>query len=749
MPPMDMYGRVRRRRHAPRRVRPLPEELDRDTSFVVVTVLGWLERVLQASQHISQPAAEVLAWALRRKLDPLVRPVLRRWFEEDDDRAEAFARAREPHMVAPPSRRAQALVWLARQEDETPRRLIADVVRASKERAAELSYRGKAPLERNLRKVRKLFGLDLDQERLLLLIYIASVFPNVEQWLLSCGGHGSGALHRTLSLALRCRPSAPARALDDTFHHMGLLEEERSCLRMDPAFWPMLEESPDALMRRGLYAEAATDAPPLADFSVPESSVAFMVDLLRRRPIGGSKHVLVYGDPGVGKTSLVRAVAREAGARAYEIAVPDDGRTRTRWAAMQACLNMTNNGEGSLIIVDDADRLLGSERGWMMDGEVQDRSRINQLMDRDRTRFVWVVNDVRHIAPSVRRRFAYCLHVPQPGRRQRQRQWEAVARNNGVTRLLGPEQAKALSRRYSVTVGLMDRAVQTARCTGPENTGTFIAAVGEVLDSHLALERGGARPRRAERTCELFTTEGLNVRGDLQGALMVAEEMDRRLRRGEQGEPRGMACLFSGPPGTGKSQLARHLAERLDRELMIRRGSDLVSMWVGGTERNIARAFREAEDREAVLVIDEIDSMLAARGRASRSYEVRSTNEMLCQLENHAGIVVFTTNRQDDLDPASLRRFSVKLEFDFLEADGNEVFYERYLVPIICDGEMTADQRRALRALTGLTPGDFKVVREKHALIMIPWEMTHEVMLRDLSEEVRVKRRPEGRRAGF
>ena len=47
------------------------------------------------------------------------------------------------------------------------------------------------------------------------------------------------------------------------------------------------------------------------------------------------------------------------------------------------------------------------------------------------------------------------------------------------------------------------------------------------------------------------------------------------------------------------------------------------------------------------------------------------------------------------------------------------------------------------------TPGDFKVVRDRHALFMIPWELTHEVMLRDLAEEVRTKQRREGRRVGF
>src|SRR5690606_32926292 len=71
-------------------------------------------------------------------------------------------------------------------------------------------------------------------------------------------------------------------------------------------------------------------------------------------------------------------------------------------------------------------------------------------------------------------------------------------------------------------------------------------------------------------------------------------------------------CLF-GPPGTGKTAYGRWLAKQLDKPLMIKRASDLLSMWVGGTEENIAHAFKEAEDEQAVLLIDEVDSFLQDR----------------------------------------------------------------------------------------------------------------------------------------
>ena len=128
--------------------------------------------------------------------------------------------------------------------------------------------------------------------------------------------------------------------------------------------------------------------------------------------------------------------------------------------------------------------------------------------------------------------------------------------------------------------------------------------------------------------------EGTPARFDL--ALVHADVDPRvladRLARG--GERRFSLCL-QGPPGTGKSALVRYLAERLGLEVVQKRASDLMSMWVGKTEKQIAEAFAEARDSGAFLVFDEADSLLADRRFAGRSWEVSLVNEMLTWMENH------------------------------------------------------------------------------------------------------------------
>ena len=124
----------------------------------------------------------------------------------------------------------------------------------------------------------------------------------------------------------------------------------------------------------------------------------------------------------------------------------------------------------------------------------------------------------------------------------------------------------------------------------------------------------------------------------------------------------GTLCFY-GPPGTGKTALAEHIAAELQRPLMIRQASDIVSKFVGETEQNMAKMFEEAEAEQAVLLLDEADSFLRSRKLAERNYEVSEVNEMLQGMERYAGIFICTTNLFQDLDEAALRRFTFKIRF--------------------------------------------------------------------------------------
>jgi SpoVK/Ycf46/Vps4 family AAA+-type ATPase len=162
-------------------------------------------------------------------------------------------------------------------------------------------------------------------------------------------------------------------------------------------------------------------------------------------------------------------------------------------------------------------------------------------------------------------------------------------------------------------------------------------------------------------------------------------------------------CLY-GPPGTGKTAFAHHLGRVLDRPVLVKRGSDLISGWVGRTEANIAEAFREAGEDHAILVIDEADGFLRDRAGAQRSWEVTEVNELLTQMEAFEGVFVASTNLVDVLDPASLRRFDFKVKFGYLTRDQLRALVTK--VCIVSKASRSDATWAALDRLESITPGD-------------------------------------------
>jgi len=168
--------------------------------------------------------------------------------------------------------------------------------------------------------------------------------------------------------------------------------------------------------------------------------------------------------------------------------------------------------------------------------------------------------------------------------------------------------------------------------------------------------------------------------------------------------PVDFSLLLSGPPGTGKTALAADVARRLDRPLAVKRASDLLSKWVGGTEANIAEAFADAREEGAVLLFDEADSLLLDRSDARMSWEITQVNELLTWMDSHPLPFIAATNFARRLDPAVFRRFLFKVELRPLSEATLDKAFERFF-----EGPAPAE----LRGIVGLTPGDFAVVKRQ------------------------------------
>ena len=126
---------------------------------------------------------------------------------------------------------------------------------------------------------------------------------------------------------------------------------------------------------------------------------------------------------------------------------------------------------------------------------------------------------------------------------------------------------------------------------------------------------------------------------------------------------RSVSLLFWGPPGVGKTACAEGMAHELERPILVVDYSQIQNCYIGVTEKNIVRIFREARARDAVLFWDEADAMFFDRDLAHSTWEVRDVNVLLQELERFEGLCILATNRKLSLDPALERRISLKVEF--------------------------------------------------------------------------------------
>jgi SpoVK/Ycf46/Vps4 family AAA+-type ATPase len=181
-----------------------------------------------------------------------------------------------------------------------------------------------------------------------------------------------------------------------------------------------------------------------------------------------------------------------------------------------------------------------------------------------------------------------------------------------------------------------------------------------------------------------------------------------KLVAGLKQRPRGSFCFF-GAAGTGKSEFGRYIADEIGKPTLVRRASDIFSMWLGESEKNIAAMFTQARQDDAVLILDEADSFLTDRREAQHSWEVSQVNELLTQMEAHEGIFICTTNLMQKLDPASLRRFAFKVRFDCLTPAQRWLMFQVELERLGGDMAGIGDWEAPVTRLDRLTPGDFAV----------------------------------------
>jgi len=403
-------------------------------------------------------------------------------------------------------------------------------------------------------------------------------------------------------------------------------------------------------------------------------------------------NILLYGIPGTGKTELCKSVARDAGANLYMLSNNAEKNDKSeRLSELLFAQNLLEDEADAVILFDEAEDLF-TNSPFVKDNN--SKLFFNRMLERNKTPVIWISNDIKPMDPAYIRRFKYAFKVEKPDSNAKEAIWENICAKRRFK--LTKKKISEFARTYDVAPSIIDTAVDAAAITGTD------AAIGRTIEAlHQAAFGNDGRNKNGKNGADAeFIPELLNTDADLTN---LTEKLVSK------GNTRFSLCLY-GESGTGKSAYASYLAERLGMEVIHERASDIMSCWVGGTEENIAAAFRKARKEKAMLIFDEADSFLRDRKTASRSWEATQVNEMLTWMEDHPYPFVCTTNLMDDMDQASLRRFTFKVQYNYMKAAQVRLAFKHFF---------GIDVGNALSHLTHLTPGDFAVVKAKRDVLDI------------------------------
>ena len=474
----------------------------------------------------------------------------------------------------------------------------------------------------------------------------------------------------------------------------------------------------------------------LNDFAFVKEDADVLVSLLKNAVAGKEQgvNVLLYGPPGTGKTELAKVVAQAAGLDLFEVEHADrDGNSlsgRDRYRSLQIAQVFLKGSQHSALLFDEVEDVfppITSEAAQLMarsdqlpapgSSSVNGKAWVNQILESNAVPTLWVTNRIEQIDPAFRRRFAYHLELrsPPPGAR------EGLVRKTLEGVPVSDAFVAKLTARKGLTPAQIRTAVRFARlASAPEEkvdasimqailTGGKPALMESLIERQLKnadVALGNKLDTAGRKTVTTYDLAMLNVESRFE----IPRIVEALKNRGH-----GALCFY-GAPGTGKTALAEHIAKALDKPLIIKQASDLMSKYVGETEQNMAAMFKEAEAEKAVLLLDEADSFLQDRRGAQRTYEVTEVNEMLQGMERHNGIFICTTNLLDKIDQAALRRFTFKIKFMPLTAQQREIMFVTEALG--SDVALMADELRTrLAKLTQICPGDFAAVKRQTEIL--------------------------------
>jgi len=200
--------------------------------------------------------------------------------------------------------------------------------------------------------------------------------------------------------------------------------------------------------------------------------------------------------------------------------------------------------------------------------------------------------------------------------------------------------------------------------------------------------------------------------------------------KNNKNKQKNLNCLFYGLPGTGKTEFARYIAQKINYRVIEIQPSDIKHPLFGVSEQLLGDYFRKASKGNIILIVNEIDVFLSKELQHEVNHSIQQ--QFIQEMENFKGILIGTTNSIDRIPLRAKRRFHLKVEFLPIKKEKLTKVFLRFFSEHLPTPQLSPEQLKKLEQLENLTIGDFYIVKRQ---IEYEGELYFEEIYQKLSEE--------------
>ena len=390
---------------------------------------------------------------------------------------------------------------------------------------------------------------------------------------------------------------------------------------------------------------------------------------------GKGTFILFSGSPGTGKTMTAHAIAHDINKKILNVDIPTLINENEADKIIPSLFRLARL-QNAILFFDECETFFASRR--------RGNSLVSILLT-EMERFdgiaILATNIPNWLDEAVHRRLMLKIHFSLPDIKERESIW----------RLLIPKQAPTdedinypeLAQRFELTGGTIKNAVLFA-LSESIHEGASSLAHRHLIKGALHQINNGIQAEHLIRTNTPLDRVILSKKTQHQVEQLIHAVQKRRLvfetwgLNKHMSYGKGIVGMLHGPPGVGKTYTAEAIAYELSRPLMIASPHQLLSKWVGESEKALAELFSQAQCSNAVLFFDEADTFLCKRDNIP-NHQVSLSNLLLTKLERHNGVVLLATNRPKNLDPALTRRIQYQIPFYYPTVPDSVQIWENFL----------------------------------------------------------------------